>query len=390
MSLFRLYNCLIFEQKLLSTTTSSFRPLLSSPRVFSSQAGVDFSHEILSALREQNKLLQTVTKQNEKIVLSLNRLESRGNGTNVLRRIEAVLERMEKGCKGLEMPKKNTRGMLLPRVFGGGGSNLLRKINARLDALSQQQRESKPKRTLDFVKGSWAFNADADEKEFQQVSCHGTILRGRLFSEKNAPQTPNPGPQHMCALVFKGSTELNLKTGIYKLSIRYEEAKSNSTADAQHAGIVIGEIEFRSDGYAGAEGADWDRLLSNQRQTGLPYSHGARGKLKWLERKISEPWEDEDILNITIDTNTNTVTFQRNGLPWKVLRNVLAFTNNRVYPEYLRVFAYSWAMSPEENPPKSSKLITEALSGRKEVTYEGPVLPRAGCVPGLTIVPDRR
>ena len=99
-------------------------------------------------------------------------------------------------------------------------------------------------------------------------------------------------------------------------------------------------MEFHSSGYAIAEGVDWDRLLNNQRQTQLPYSRGLRGVATWQSRKISEPWEGGEELKFKIDTNENTIVFQKGNTPAKTLWNVLAFTNNPKYPEYLRAFAY--------------------------------------------------
>ena len=48
----------------------------------------------------------------------------------------------------------------------------------------------------------------------------------------------------------------------------------------QDAAIIIGEMEFHSKGYAIAEGADWDRLLNNQRQTQLPHTPEELGELQ--------------------------------------------------------------------------------------------------------------
>ena len=141
----------------------------------------------------------------------------------------------------------------------------------------------------------------------------------------------------LAQLVFNDEAELNHKSGIYTLTIKYNVSSGNTTQDAA---IIIGEMEFHSSGYAIAEGADWDRLLNNHRQTQLPYSRGARGVATWQSRKISEPWEDGDELKFKIDTNENTIVFQKSNTPAKTFWNVLAFTNNAKYPEYLRAFAY--------------------------------------------------
>ena len=141
----------------------------------------------------------------------------------------------------------------------------------------------------------------------------------------------------LAQLVFNDKAELNHKSGIYSLTIKYNVSSGNTTQDAA---IIIGEMEFHSSGCVIAEGADWDRLLNNQRQLQLPYSRGARGVATWQSRKISEPWEDNDELKFKIDTNENTIFFQKGNTPAKTFWNVLAFSNNPKYPEYLCVFAY--------------------------------------------------
>jgi len=140
-------------------------------------------------------------------------------------------------------------------------------------------------------------------------------------------------------VVFNKEAELKLKTGVYLLSIKYCKGSEKKYATSE-AGIIIGEMDFNNSGYAMAEGVDWDRLLNNQRQTQLPYANGARGMPQWLRRKICEPWEDGDILKFRIDTNENTIVFQRGNTPKRVFWNVLAFTNNRTFPEFLHVYAY--------------------------------------------------
>ena len=152
----------------------------------------------------------------------------------------------------------------------------------------------------------------------------------------------NFGTRNLLAqLVFNDKSELNHKSGIYSLTIKYNASSGNY---AQDAAIIIGEMEFHSEGHTIAEGADWDRLLNNQRQTQLPYSRGARGVATWQSRKISEQWVDGDELKFKIDTNENTIVFQKGNTPEKTFWNVLAFTNNVKYPEYLRAYAYCGAV----------------------------------------------
>jgi hypothetical protein len=104
------------------------------------------------------------------------------------------------------------------------------------------------------------------------------------------------------------------------LQLQYDEFEKNPCQDA---GIVVGELEFNSTGYARAEGADWDKLLNNQRQTQLSYSHGQRGVPMWSVRKISEPWNDGDLIKIKIDTNESTLVYQKGDTPAKTFWNVL-------------------------------------------------------------------
>ena len=149
-------------------------------------------------------------------------------------------------------------------------------------------------------------------------------------------------------IVFNNKAEIMQKSGIYTLDVKY-----NASAEIQNqdAGLIVGEMEFNSSGYAYAEGADWDRLLNNQRQTQLPYSHNTRGLATWLARKICEPWQDGDVIKIKIDTNENTVVFQKGNTPKKTFWNVLAFTNNPKYPEFLRVYAYCGGWSESAQNP---------------------------------------
>ena len=83
-------------------------------------------------------------------------------------------------------------------------------------------------------------------------------------------------------LVLNVDAELKMKSGVYGLTVKYNIIDTPNQALHHEDGIVIGEVEFSSNGFAMAEGADWDRLLSEQRQTKLPYDHGARGMPMWM------------------------------------------------------------------------------------------------------------
>ncbi|OEU08080.1 hypothetical protein FRACYDRAFT_250301 [Fragilariopsis cylindrus CCMP1102] len=127
---------------------------------------------------------------------------------------------------------------------------------------------------------------------------------------------------------FNDKENIMHKSGIYSLTITYNNSNNDTSCSAkrgskQEAGIIIGEISFDSSGY-----------------TQLPYAHGARGQQIWLSRKISEPWNDGVELKFRIDTNANTIVFQKGNTPEKVFWNILSFTKSRTYPEFLKVFAY--------------------------------------------------
>jgi len=142
-------------------------------------------------------------------------------------------------------------------------------------------------------------------------------------------------------LLFDGNKlhRSSTESHIYSLSIKYnvvkrwEGAQHPGPDDKAEAAIIVGRICFSNNGSATAEGADWDRLLSGQRQTQLPYSHGARGVAAWRSHKLTEPWADGDILHLKVDLAENTVQFRKGTGTWKTLWNVLQFTNNPSNPE---------------------------------------------------------
>jgi len=69
---------------------------------------------------------------------------------------------------------------------------------------------------------------------------------------------------------------------------------------------------------------------------------------------------DGVVLKFHIDTNKNTIIYQKGNTPEKVLSNVIAFTNNRMYPEYLKLFAYCRGVGAD--PVKLSIIDTEVTS----------------------------
>merc|ERR1712238_317490 len=75
-------------------------------------------------------------------------------------------------------------------------------------------------------------------------------------------------------------------------------------------------------------------------------SNLTKKQLKWYSSKISEDWKDGDTLNFKIDTFRNTVVYTIQGIGDKEVRtgvklsNILSFTNNHSFPDFLQVFAY--------------------------------------------------
>merc|ERR1712238_337158 len=67
---------------------------------------------------------------------------------------------------------------------------------------------------------------------------------------------------------------------------------------------------------------------------------------KWYSHKVSDPWKDGDTLTFKLDLPKNTIGYTIRGASDNKVRsgwmftNVLAYTNNRVSPNYLQLFAY--------------------------------------------------
>ena len=167
-------------------------------------------------------------------------------------------------------------------------------------------------------------------------------------------------------LSIGGKTQIKLKSGIYYLTMKYEkpqaaEAAAADNSKAIEAAIIIGEIAFDCRGYVLAPGADWTKLFAGERQLEPPYAAGKAGKLKWYSSKVSEPWKNGDTLKFKIDTHENTVGFIITGLDDKeastgwMFTNVLSFTNDRTYPDYLQVFAYCGGNPSSLLSPSSRK-----------------------------------
>jgi hypothetical protein len=256
-------------------------------------------------------------------------------------------------------------------------NGLLKSIDARLGRFERQERGSNLRQQRvpqeKAVSGSWKFlenpragdyGASRSSGSFGRTDGEGLMLTGDSFGTYIHPSAiydcpysgyshendiPNwssggsSGGRHLLPqLLFNDKAKLPQRSGVYSLSIMYSNSRNQPSGEPiqQEAGIVVGEMEFSNGGFVMAKGADWDRLLNGQRQTQLPYAHGARGVPCWRRRKISEPWEDGEELKFRVDTNENTIVFKKGDTPEKIFWNVLAFTNNQDYPDFLCVYAY--------------------------------------------------
>lgn len=151
-------------------------------------------------------------------------------------------------------------------------------------------------------------------------------------------------------LTVEGQPTIGLNTGTYYLTVKYENKYASGDDEDEtkevEAAIIIGEICFDCRGFVLAPGADWNKLFGGQKQLEVPNAAGKAGKLKWHSSKVSDQWKDGDTLKFKIDTNSMTLGFTIQGKDDKEVRtgwmfkNVLAFTNNKTYPDFLHIFAY--------------------------------------------------
>ena len=321
----------------------------------STDIDINVHQQLLNTLRTQNNLLNT---QNNIL----------NTQTNLLRSIDAHLGRMERGERQLgrgqsRRPEGQSTQKSVPGSwkFSKPGS-----FDSTFRALYQDTYR------LSFYQSKCA-NISIPSSAYGEINGDGLVLTGHNYWTEKHPsiyfcmldqlETWQPlwaiakNVQGLLAqLAFNDKSKLMLRSGIYSLVIKYNVPDPNRYQ--QDAGIIVGEVDFNSAGYALAEGADWDKLLTNQKQTQLPYSRGARGISTWRCWKICEPWEDGDLIKLKIDTNENTLVFQRGDTPAKTLWNVLAFTNNPKYPEHLCAFAYCGAGTAlPENEPRAKLTI---------------------------------
>jgi len=147
--------------------------------------------------------------------------------------------------------------------------------------------------------------------------------------------------------------------GVHYLTIKYENPNiKNQTLNKQiEAAIILGEIVFDCNGFVLAQGADWTKLFAGKLQ--LKAQSTGNQMSKWYSHKVSEPWQDGDTLTFKIDIPKNTIGYTIRGAIDNKVRsgwmfsNVLAYTNNRMYPDYLQVFAYCGGKQSLNNPSKN-------------------------------------
>eukprot|EP00535_Pseudo-nitzschia_heimii_P010340 CAMPEP_0197191918 /NCGR_PEP_ID=MMETSP1423-20130617/24245_1 /TAXON_ID=476441 /ORGANISM="Pseudo-nitzschia heimii, Strain UNC1101" /LENGTH=510 /DNA_ID=CAMNT_0042644703 /DNA_START=133 /DNA_END=1665 /DNA_ORIENTATION=- len=139
-------------------------------------------------------------------------------------------------------------------------------------------------------------------------------------------------------LAIGGKTTIALESGVYYLTVKYEEEESERKVEAA---IIIGEISFDNTGSVIAPGAKLLKLLDGEKQ-----KETASSKNKWYTARVSEGWKNGDFLRFKIDTNTNTVVYTLTAYGAKEAKagwrfeNVLAFTSLPIYKRDIRAFAY--------------------------------------------------
>lgn len=238
---------------------------------------------------------------------------------------------------------------------GAAGERNLEKPNATIDGDHRFPKKIRPPKKMKLpsphlpVYGSLKGGT-------KLVAASLDILKEANISSVDDIVTTSTPPQWSCRstssmrdfmpiLMADGKPHLERKSGCYyQFTVKY-----NSNSDTSIVGVVIGEIAFTSDGYATAEGADWDGLMSGHKQTRLPYSYKQRGEPVWMSRKLSEPWKSGDTLTLGIDTANGNIYYERSGMKKKIFKNILTFTNDRDFPDYIQVFAFVCSLDGPES-----------------------------------------
>ena len=141
-------------------------------------------------------------------------------------------------------------------------------------------------------------------------------------------------------LSIGGKTAIKLNSGVYYLTIKYEEEQPSAPVEAA---VIIGEIAFDNTGSVLAPGAKWKSLLGGETQK---EGRTPPSTKKWYTARVSERWTSGDYLRFKIDTNTNTIVYTLTAsgakeakVGWK-FDNVLTFTSLPTNKKDIRAFAY--------------------------------------------------
>jgi len=143
--------------------------------------------------------------------------------------------------------------------------------------------------------------------------------------------------------------------GVHYLTMKYENGQIKNK-DIE-AAVIVGEIMFDSTGMVLAQGADWKKLFAGKLQ--LKAQSTSNKMKKWYSHKVSDPWKDGDTLTFKLDLPKNTIGYTIRGASDNKVRsgwmftNVLAYTNNRVSPNYLQLFAYVGGKQSLQNASKN-------------------------------------
>jgi len=184
---------------------------------------------------------------------------------------------------------------------------------------------------------------------------------GKLKAPKWATKGKGSVRSYIPMLSIDGKTKIDLRTGIYYLTVKYEATKSSEPVEA---GIIIGELSFDNNGSVLAPGAKLKQLLTGEKQK---EPRVANNKQKWYSSVVSEPWQNGDIVRFKIDTNTNSITYTLSSGASKKIKagwrfeNVLSFTSVPTYRKDIRVFAYCGMCSSSTLPSAKLTIVDDPI-----------------------------